>query len=366
MHDSFNGNNSRKNAYTNGWKQAQNLMPLVKHTPVVRNAFKNNAAQKAPTQPTTGYTGGAGGSSGRRYSSGSSGGSTGTTTTAASTVSGGNAYADWLDQQRAMIEAAAAAKRQAAQQAYDRGMSALGTAYGAQKDALQRNYDSSVGTMNESYQNGVNSTNQQADKTMNEAYINYMLSRRNLPQMLSAQGINGGAAESTMAGLANNYGNSRNEIDVNRNDTLGTLLEKFNANKASALQAMNSAQAELEQRKMAYQMQLEQALQEGIVSAANDRYDALASIGNNYLSKLADMGISMQDAADAAGAVGYTAGNTPQSVSVQQGSGSTGRTNYELVNRLFGQGYTTDDVISSLSAMGYTPQTIQQMLMGAA
>ena len=230
MHDSFNGNNSRKNAYTNGWKQAQDLMPLVNHTRAVRNAFKNNAAQKAPTQPTTGYTGGAGGSSGRRYSSGSSGGSTGTTTTAASTVSGGNAYADWLDQQRAMIEAAAAAKRQAAQQAYDRGMSALGTAYGAQKDALQRNYDSSVGTMTESYQNGVNSTNQQADKTMNEAYINYMLSRRNLPQMLSAQGINGGAAESTMAGLANNYGNSRYEIDVNRNYTLGTLLEKFNAN----------------------------------------------------------------------------------------------------------------------------------------
>ena len=113
-------------------------------------------------------------------------------------------------------------------------------------------------------------------------------------------------------------------------------------------------------------MQLEQALQEGIVSAANDRYDALASIGNNYLSKLEDMGISMQDAADAAAAVGYTAGNTPQSVSVQQGGGSTGRTNYELVNRLFGQGYTTDDVISSLSAMGYEPQTIQRMLMGAA
>lgn len=358
MNDRFNGNNSRKNAYTNGWKQAQVLMPLANHTPVVRNAFKNAAAQKAPTQPTTGYTGGAGGSSGRRYR-------TGTTTTAASTVSSGNAYADWLDQQREIIEAAAAAKRQAAQQAYDRGMSALGTAYGAQKDALQRNYDSSVGTMTESYQNGVNSTNQQADKTMNEAYINYMLSRRNLPQMLSAQGVNGGAAESTMAGLAN-YGNSRNEIDVNRNNTLGTLLEKFNANKASALQALNSAQAELEQRKMAYQMQLEQALQEGIVSAANDRYDALASIGNNYLSKLADMGSSMQDAADAAGAVGYTAGNTPQSVSVQQGSGSTGRTNYELVNRLFGQGYTTDDVISSLSAMGYKPQTIQRMLMGAA
>ena len=64
MHDSFNGNNSRKNAYTNGWKKAQVLMPLVNHTPVVKNAFKN-AAQKAPTQPTTGYTGGAGGSSGR-------------------------------------------------------------------------------------------------------------------------------------------------------------------------------------------------------------------------------------------------------------------------------------------------------------
>ena len=39
MHDSFNGNNSRKNAYTNGWKLAQDLMPLVNHTQAVSNAF---------------------------------------------------------------------------------------------------------------------------------------------------------------------------------------------------------------------------------------------------------------------------------------------------------------------------------------
>ena len=104
-----------------------------------------------------------------------------------------NPYADWLAQQQAVIEAAAAAKRQAAQAAYDRSMNALNSAYSSSKDLLGQNYNSSLGTMQEAYDNGVAGVNRQADKTQNQAYINYMLSKRDLPQMMTAQGINGGA-----------------------------------------------------------------------------------------------------------------------------------------------------------------------------
>lgn len=281
-------------------------------------------------------------------------------------VSVANPYADWLAQQQAMVEAAAAAKRKAAQDAYDRSMGALNGAYNSARDALQKNYDSSIGTMTESYNNGVAGVNRQADKTQNEAYINYMLSKRDLPQMMAAQGLTGGAAESTMASLQNNYGNSRNAIDVERNGNLTDLLQELNANKASALQAYNSGLMDLENRKMAYQMQLEQALQQGIVSAANTRYDALADIGNTYLQQASKWADNVQDAAAAAAAATYTANNTPASVNAQQGASGAGSTNYSLVNRLFGAGNSTDDVIVQLSQMGYTPSTIQQMLMGYA
>lgn len=314
-------------------------------------------------------TGSAG--SGYGYSSGGSynrGGSSSVGSTASVAASAPaatyNPYSDWLAQQQAIANAAAAAKRQAAQQAYDRGMSALTGTYDTVRNMLQKNYDSSIGTMTESYNNGVAGVNRQADKTQNEAYINYMLSKRDLPQMMAAQGINGGAAESTLAGLQNNYGNSRNDIDVERNGNLTDLLQSFNANKASALQALNSSLADLENRKMAYQMQLEQALQEGLVSAANARYDALADIGNTYLANAAEWAGNMQDAAAAAAAATYTANNTPASLSAQQGASGAGKTNYSLVNRLFGTGASTDDVISQLSALGYSPSTIQQMLNG--
>ena len=334
------------------------------------NAAKNNAS--------SGNSGNSGGSSynyGSSYNrgsgsrgSGSRGGGGGSAAVSAPAASAPvvqtNPYAEWLAQQRAAVEAAAAAKRQAAQDAYNRGMNALNNAYSSGKNLLTENYNSSLGTMQEAYDNGVAGVNRQADKTQNEAYINYMLSKRDLPQMMTAQGINGGAAESTLASLANQYGNSRNEIDVGRNSNLGDLLQNLNANKASALQAYNSSLADLESRRMAYQMELENALAQQIVSAANTRYDALADIGNTYLSHAQEWAASVQDAAAAAAAATYTANNTPASVSAQQGAYGGGSTNYSLINRLFGTGSTTDDVISQLSGMGYSSSQIQQMLMG--
>ena len=102
--------------------------------------------------------------------------------------------------------------------------------------------------------------NKQADNAQQQAYINYMMSKRDLPQQLTAQGISGGAAESTMAGLYNNYGNSRNTIDSGRNDSLADLLAGYNSDKATAQQNYNSALSNLETQKASQQMQLEQNL----------------------------------------------------------------------------------------------------------
>ena len=77
-----------------------------------------------------------------------------------------------------------------------------------------------------------NQLNAATDQALQEAYINRMLSLRNLNQELSAQGITGGTAESTLAGLYNNYGNARAQLESERAAQQGNLLNTYQNNMA--------------------------------------------------------------------------------------------------------------------------------------
>lgn len=139
-----------------------------------------------------------GGSGGSSNSGGSSGGGTVTVQQPS-----GPSYADIL------------AQIQAHQQA------ARDRAYRAAAEQQRKNLDYSTGQVNNA-----------ADKALQEAYINKMMTLKNLPQTLSAQGLTGGVAESTTAGLYNNYGNSRNAIETERLDQIGALQQAYNNNMA--------------------------------------------------------------------------------------------------------------------------------------
>ena len=272
---------------------------------------------------------------------------------------------NWYAQQQAAANAAAAAKQAAAQAAYDRSMGALNNAYNTMRGNLTSNYNSTLGTLEDSYNSGVRGTNQQADRTMNEAYINYMLTRRDLPQLLAAQGINGGAAESTYASLNNNYGTSRNNIDRDRNDTLGNLLDQWNANKASALQQYNASLSELEAQKMAYQMQLEQALAQGVESAANARFDAMSNINSQYAQQALQLAEQQAAQSRSAAARTYTASNAYTTADTQQGAsgGGGGLSAYAQQARdWYAQGATDNQVAQQLMASGLTNDQISQIM----
>lgn len=294
---------------------------------------------------------------------------------AAATSAAENPYSailsGWYSQQQAAAEAAAAAKQAAAQAAYDRGMAALGNAYNSMLGNLQQNYDSSLGTLQDSYDSGVHGVNQQADKTQKEAYVNYMLTMRDMPQLLAAQGVNGGAAESTIAGMKNNYGTSRNNIDTDRNNSLSDLLDQLNANKAAALQALNSSKSDLEAQRMAYQMQLENALAQGITEAANTKFDTLSSIGSQYLTKAMEIAQEQAAASQKATSRTYAATNPYTTQNTQQGaSTATGATKaadslskyYNMMDGWYGTGASTDQVLQNLGAMGLTAAQIQQIM----
>jgi len=110
----------------------------------------------------------------------------------------------------AMISAQEAAQRKAREEAYNRGA-----------EQQRNNYNYAVGQVNDA-----------ANDALREAYINRMLTERNLQQQLTAQGLNGGASETTAASLYNNYGNARNELERERQRQIGSLANTYQNNLA--------------------------------------------------------------------------------------------------------------------------------------
>ena len=184
-------------------------------------------------------------------------------------------------------------KQQAAQAAYDKNMGYLNEAYANRSNLLQQNYNDALAQLQASYDSGARGVNRNADSAQQQAYINYMMSKRDLPQALAAQGLTGGMSESALAGMYNSYGNNRNTIDRGRNESLATLLDTLNSNRSSALQSYNSQLSAAEQQKMAYQMQLEQALANGSAEILQNKYDTLQNLDNAYAQQI----LALQQAA---------------------------------------------------------------------
>ena len=185
-------------------------------------------------------------------------------------------------------------QRAAAEAAYTKSRANLETAYNNTYDSLKNNLNSALGRMEENYKYGEGIQRDDANKSLQQAYINYMMNRRNLAQNMAAAGISGGATESSLANMYNNYGNSRNNINTTLAQNLRDLQNTYENNVASANQAYNSQWAEANQSYNNYLNQLEQMLagwQQSNYSGSN-----LSSLAN-FASTLADLTGNMSAAA---------------------------------------------------------------------
>ena len=240
---------------------------------------------------------------------------------------GNSAQLDLLQSFYAQQQAAAAAleaqRRAAAQAAYDRSMTALNNSYNTMQNSLKGNYNSTLGQLEQNYNTGVAGVNKQADNAQQQAYINYMMNKRDMGQQLAAQGLSGGASESALAGMYNNYGNSRNTIDSGRNDSLADLMNDWNTNKASALQAYNSQLAEMAMQKANAVQQLENNLANLIANAATANYATQFSLSSDYLSKMMDLASKGGSYAAAVANRAYSPTNALLTASTQQGAAAT-------------------------------------------
>lgn len=116
----------------------------------------------------------------------------------------------------------------------------------AQRKAREDAYRAACAQQQRDYEYAQGQVNDAADRALQEAYINKMLSLRDLSQQLSAQGLSGGASETSTAGLYNNYGNARNQLELGRQKEMGQLLNVYQQNIAKLdAQRMEGTAADL-------------------------------------------------------------------------------------------------------------------------
>lgn len=135
---------------------------------------------------------------------------------------------NYLNQMQSAISAA----QKQAKEAQERAEAQLKAAQEAQRKAREEAYNRSAAQQKTDYEYGQGQLNSATDSALQQAYINRMMKQRNLAQLLSAQGLNGGASETTTAGMLNNYSNSRNALETERQNQLASLANTFQNNMA--------------------------------------------------------------------------------------------------------------------------------------
>lgn len=112
-------------------------------------------------------------------------------------------------------------------------MSMLERQRAEEQAARNRAAEAAKANQQQIYNTNVDKLNRTADEANQQAYINYMMSKRDLPQQLSAVGLSGGAAESSYAGLYNSYGNSRAQTEKSRLENMADLQQTLQNNLAA-------------------------------------------------------------------------------------------------------------------------------------
>ena len=148
----------------------------------------------------------------------------------------------------------------------------------AQLARLQAQYDAAAAELERQRP----TLQQNYEDTAQQAYIQNMLSKRDLPQQLAAQGLNGGMSESSQLALETEYGNQLNAARKQYNQNLYDLDTQIGKVRAAGADAMAGAEGD-------YNSMLAEARNNYLTNAANARLQAqLAALENQrYADQLA-------------------------------------------------------------------------------
>lgn len=269
------------------------------------------------------------------------------------------AYQNSIAQQQARAEEAARLKQQAAQNAYDKNIAALTSAYDERGNLLKGNLDETLTGLQRDYDYSAGQVNDSAARAMQEAYVNRMKTERDLPQQLAALGLSGGASESTLAGVKNEYGNARNNIDVGRGESLASLLNTLNGNQSAAQQAYNAQLANDSTAKTQQQIALEQALANGVSDILTSKYDTLAALDSDYANQMLALQQAQAEQNAKIAAAKYKAENDPEKITVEQQMLALGK----KPGRMLGNKWVSEEEMAyEFRKAGYSDEDIAREL----
>ena len=251
---------------------------------------------------------------GERVVQQASSGSKGSTSSSSSQSTVSEPAFDW-GAYYAQLQAEAQARANAA---YERNMARIADAYGSAASSLKGNYSSTVDRLNAARDKSMGDVRGDAEDSLRQAYINNMMTRKNLNQRLSAMGMNGGATETTMSSLENQYGKSRSGINETLNKNISNLDMTYGDNLASALQSYNSAMANLDLQRMQLEMQAENARQNAEASSMNAYMNIDSGYVNALKAALQNQAAYQYDASQATN--DFVAGNAQQAQSAAEGA----------------------------------------------
>ena len=271
----------------------QNLANAARNVASQYNGSSNSGGTTSNTTPV--YSGSGNGSGG------SGGSSSGSSSPAVRTdmdagVPDNSGYNAWQVYQRYIDDL-----RNQANTAYNLNMERIRQAYDSNSRTLSDTLNSTRNQLQSTYDRSARDVRDDAEQALRDSYINYMLSRKNLGQELSALGLNGGEAETTVGSLLNNYGNSRNTIEATRNKNISSLGEALQSGMSQAQQNYNTALQTLINNRLNAENAAENARQNLLANFASNISDL--AISNepylNAISKLSELvnGVKTEDAA---------------------------------------------------------------------
>lgn len=231
---------------------------------------------------------------------------------------------------------------QEAQRVYDANLTALTNAYNTRKASLDSGYKDTFSQLVSAYQRGNQNISTDAEKSLQDVYLNEKLAQRDLPQLMTAQGLSGGASESSIASLKNSAGNSRNAIATTQNTNIAELEASYNNSLADARNTYEAAVAAAEQEKANYLIDLNNTRSNQQINSYNlgtesPTYGTLST--TPYSSTVAS--------------------NTMQSVTTPQTEvenpalklKNENKTDTEIIKTLYEQGYTQDQITEFLTQL---------------
>lgn len=281
------------------------------------------------------------------------GGTSRTGTSSNATVSGNDL--------QSQLQSLYAQRQASAQNAYNNSMNALNNAHEQQRNSLESSFNTGRGVLDNSYNNSLGKIDNDARKTLQESYVNRMLTQKNLGQQLAAQGISGGASESAMAGIANNYGNSRNSINETWNNNKADLSNTYQNSLAQLVQSYNSDLASLESNYANQQSALNSNLENGIADGVGD-YSSMLMSNPKLFAALS----STQNSMNSYNPIDTVSTNGTDGVNTQQSNDMGSATNYARYQAMLDQyvkaGLNRDAIIRSLGVSGLENKDIFALL----